>query len=274
MNKTVQIILLIGALLAINIILLVGLVDHLDRQETAPLAKPPEHGTEFLIEADFSQSSGDTNMAKLKRALQKRLAGMGTHAFMEPASASQLRMMMPYSDSNMVEKVRNNITRRGFLELRLANDQSDQILANHFPIPPGYEVMQSIEVAPGQQAPSHYVVKTAAEDGLSGDFIEQASVVEDSLGAPQISFTMKPDAAKRFAELTTRYSPDLQTGQKHFVAMVLDGVLYSAPFIRDPIVTGDCEIDGTFTDEEAQLIAHLLNDPLPASVKIVSTDSF
>lgn len=231
MNKIVRIILLISALLAINIILLVGLVNYLDHQATAPLFKPPEHGTEFLIEADFSQSSGDTNMLALEKALQKRLASMGTHAFMKPISASQLRMMLPATDSNTVEEVRDNIIRRGSLELRLVN-------------------------------------------GLAGDFIESARVIEDSLGAPQISFTMKPDAAKRFAELTTQYSPDQRTGQRHSVAIVLDGVLYSAPYIADPIVDGNCEIDGNFTDEEAGHLVQLLNDPLPAPIKIVSTDSF
>jgi preprotein translocase subunit SecD len=274
MNKAVRIILLIGVLLAINILILVGLTDYLGHRATAPLSKPPDHGTTFVIEADFSQMPGDTNMTLLEQALQKRLAGMDTHAFIEPVSASQLRMMLPVTDSNMVEKIRNNITRCGALEFRLVNDQSDEILAKHLPIPPGYEVMPSVEMQPGQQTPSRYVVRKAAENGLSGGFIERAFVAENSLGAPQISFTMKPGAAKRFAELTTQYSPDPRTGQKHFVAIVLDGVLYSAPYIAQPIVSGDCEIDGTFTDEEAQRLVQLLTDPLPVPIRILETNPF
>jgi preprotein translocase subunit SecD len=274
MNKIFLIILIIVVLLAVNIVLLVGLTDYYDRQAYAPLTKPPDHGTTFIVEADFSQMPGDTNMALLEKVLQKRLAGMGTHAFMEPGSASQLRMMLPVADSNMVEQIRNNITRRGFLELRLVNDRSDEIIANHWPIPPDYEVMQSIEVGPGQQTPSRFVVKKTAENGLAGDFVETARVVENSFGEPQISFTMKPDGARRFAELTTQYSPDRQTGQKHFVAIILDSELYSAPFIKDPIVDGECEIDGSFSEEEAQRMTLLLNDPLPAPIKIVDTKSF
>jgi len=134
--------------------------------------------------------------------------------------------------------------------------------------------MQSLEVVPGQTTPFRFVVKKEAEDGLAGNLVQTERVVQGSLGAPEITFTLTSDAAKRFAEVTTKYSPDPQTAQMHFLAIVLDGDLYSAPYIKQPIVDGTCEIDGNFTDEETQQLAQLLNDPLPAALKIVETKSY
>jgi SecD/SecF fusion protein len=274
MKKIVLIIFLCGSFLFLTVLFLVCLSSYLNHLAEAPLSKPPEHGTTFVVEASFSPAFGDTNMASLEKVLGKRFAYLGTRAFMEPVSASQLRISVPVTTSNDVEHVREAIIHSASLEFRLVNDQSEEILKNNWPIPPGYEVMQSLEMAPGQTTPFRFVVRKVAEDGLAGNFVQTARVVEGSLGAPEISFTLNPDAAKRFAEVTTKYSPDPQTGQMHFLAIVLDGDLYSAPYIKQPIVDGTCEIDGNFTDEEAEQLAQLLNNPLPVALKIVETKSY
>ena len=81
-------------------------------------------------------------------------------------------------------------------------------------------------------------------DGLAGDFVADRAVVTDNMGRPQIDFTLTPDGAKKFAAVTTQYAPDPQTGQRHAMAIVLDGVLQSAPYINGPIVDGNCQITG------------------------------
>jgi preprotein translocase subunit SecD len=126
---------------------------------------------------------------------------------------------------------------------------------------------------PGQ-APEHLVVKKKAEDGLAGNFIKSARVVSGSLGEPQIYFDMTDDGTTRFAHLTTEYAPNQQTGQRHRIAVILDGELYSAPLIAEPIVGGECQITGHFTDQGAGQLAQILNSPLPAALKIVETNSY
>ena len=272
-----RVVLIISLCLAAGIaalLVLAGTYLYLSHLANAPLSKPPEHGTAFVVEADFSQMPGDTNMASLEKALQNRFSNIGTRAFIEPVSASQLRITLPVMESNEVEYAREAITHRGLLEFRLVNDNSEEIIQNHEPIPPGYEVMQPLEMEPGQTVPEHLVVKKKAEDGLAGNFIKSARVLTGSMGAPQIDFTMTDDATTAFAHVTTEYGPDPQTGLKHRLAIILDGELYSAPMIDEPIMNGECQITGNFTDEDAGQLAQILNSPLPVALNIVETNSY
>ncbi len=55
------------------------------------------------------------------------------------------------------------------------------------------------------------------------------------------------------------------------MAIVLDGELYSAPEINEPIVNGECQITGHFTDQDAQGLASVLENPLRAPLSIISS---
>ena len=274
MKKTFFIISLCLVAGIVALLVSAGTYIYLNHLANAPLSKPPEHGTAFVVEVDLSLMPGDTNMASLEKALENRFSHSGIQAFMEPLSASQLRISLPVTATDEVESARAAITHRGLLEFRLVNDDSDEIIRNNDPIPPGYEVMQSLEMDPGQTAPEHLVVKKKAEDGLAGDFIKSAQVVSGSLGEPQIDFQMTDDGTTRFAHLTTEYAPNQQTGQRHRVAIILDGELYSAPQIMEPIVNGECQINGHFTDQGAGQLAQMLNSPLPAALQIVEINSY
>jgi hypothetical protein len=120
----------------VTLLVLAGIYMYLGHLANAPLSKPPEHGTAFVVEADFSQMPGDTNMASLEKALENRFFNIGTRAFVEPVSASRLRITLPVMTSNEVESTREAITHRGLLEFRLVNDDSDEIIRNNDPIPP------------------------------------------------------------------------------------------------------------------------------------------
>jgi preprotein translocase subunit SecD len=57
---------------------------------------------------------------------------------------------------------------------------------------------------------------------------------------------------------------------RRYLAIVLDGTLYSAPFIKTAIHGGEAIIEGTFTLKEAQDLAIVLRaGSLPAPVKVV-----
>ena len=76
-----------------------------------------------------------------------------------------------------------------------------------------------------------------------------------------MTFTLNDDGAKRFAEVTRN---NIGTA----LAIVLDGELYSAPIIQSAIETGNGQITGRFTPEEAQELANVLQNPLRAPLKI------
>lgn len=243
-------------------------------------------GTSYLVQMDtnfLATAGGLTNgvnrsaqvsgaLSQAVEVLRKRVDALGVaEPVIQPVGENQILIQMPGLAESVKQEAREDIQKAAYLEFRMVHDDSQAILSNHEPVPPGYVVLKSTEMAPGQTVPTPYVVSTQPVDGLAGDFVQSAHVVYDNLGRPQIEFTLTADGAKKFAAVTTEYAPDPQTGQKHFMAIVLDGELQSAPYINQPIVDGSCEITGQFTDEEAQNLASVLENPLRAPLSIISS---
>lgn len=113
-----------------------------------------------------------------------------------------------------------------------------------------------------------YAVKLNAADPskapLEGDGVDEARQDYDEHGNPSISMQMNPVGAKAWATLTTKNT-------KRYIAIVLDDIVYSAPYVNGPIEGGNTQISGSFTVEEAQDLANTLKSgKLDAPAKIVA----
>jgi protein-export membrane protein SecD len=99
---------------------------------------------------------------------------------------------------------------------------------------------------------------------LTGAQLETARVeTGGDYGMPDVAFKFKPEAASAFSNLT-----GANIGKN--MAIVLDGVVYSAPVIKSRISGGSGIIEGQFTIEEAKDLAIVLRaGALPAPVRII-----
>jgi SecD/SecF fusion protein len=100
---------------------------------------------------------------------------------------------------------------------------------------------------------------------LSGDIITDARLeYYDGGGShPQISLTMNPVAAHVWANLTSN-----NVGR--CIAIVFNGIIYSAPIVESQISGGRSSITGNFDPIEArQLVAILSAGYMPVPLKIV-----
>jgi preprotein translocase subunit SecD len=85
----------------------------------------------------------------------------------------------------------------------------------------------------------------------------------------QLEFT--GDGSQAFSESTQRLV-SLSPPQNQF-AMVLDGLVISAPVVNDPITNGQAEISGSFTRESAATLASQLNfGSLPLTLEVQSEE--
>jgi len=99
---------------------------------------------------------------------------------------------------------------------------------------------------------------------MTGEVIKTAVVTTDEFGNPAVSLTMSDAGAEVWAEVTTRLAPT--NGQ---IAIVLDGVAYSAPAVESAILTGDTIITGTFTIDQAKALAAVLQSgAMPVEINI------
>ncbi len=98
---------------------------------------------------------------------------------------------------------------------------------------------------------------------LDGDVISDARSDFNQQGQPVVSMVMKDEAANKWAKITG-------SNVGNCIAIVLDGVVYSAPAVNGEITGGRSEISGSFTVEEAKDLANILKSgKLTAPAKMV-----
>ena len=115
-----------------------------------------------------------------------------------------------------------------------------------------------------------YALKVTQSNGhapLEGDVITDAKDEFDQMsGRPSVSMSMNSDGARRWAELT-------KANVGKAIAIVLDGVVYSAPRVNGEISGGNSQITGNFTIEDTKDLANTLKSGrMPAPARIVQED--
>ncbi|RKY45573.1 MAG: protein translocase subunit SecDF [Candidatus Omnitrophota bacterium] len=151
------------------------------------------------------------------------------------------------------ERVLKIIGQTAFLEFKLVEDDEKKLKqALEGNIPEGYE-LKYLDDKP---------LLLKSEASIKGSDLATATSTFDSNMFPIVTLKFNNEGTKRFAKVTKE-----NVGRR--LAIVLDGVVKSAPVIREPILSGDAQITGDFTVQEAQDLALVLRaGALPAPLKI------
>ncbi len=99
---------------------------------------------------------------------------------------------------------------------------------------------------------------------LTGAALTNAKVdFGGQFGQPIVSIEFNKEGGRAFADITER-------NREKNLAIVLDGIIQSAPVIRSRIPDGKAIIEGSFTPEDARLLATVLRaGALPAPVNVI-----
>lgn len=149
----------------------------------------------------------------------------------------------------------------GRLEFKLVDSSSDMSKALAGQVPEGREILYEENVdQSGKVSRQPYLVHK--QTLLTGDRLTESRVSIDEFGKPAISITFDADGARVFERITGE-----NVGRQ--LAIVLDGVVHSAPNLRERISGGSAQITGSFSHDEAAKLAIVLRESLPAPMKIV-----
>ncbi|MBX3238574.1 MAG: protein translocase subunit SecDF [Chitinophagaceae bacterium] len=109
-----------------------------------------------------------------------------------------------------------------------------------------------------------YAVKMRGDAApLEGDDVEESFLSYDERGRPAVSLKMTKQGTKKWGDLTS-------ANVNKPIAIALDNVIYSAPNVINPILDGNSQISGSFTDQEASDLANILQSgKLAAPARIV-----
>ncbi|MBW2672888.1 MAG: protein translocase subunit SecD [Deltaproteobacteria bacterium] len=158
----------------------------------------------------------------------------------------------------------NLIGKTALLEFKLLDEEHslDEALAGKVPdgdiVAYGYKV----ESETGRRRKIPYLLKRKTL--MTGAALEDAKVsISDRFGEAYVSLKFDSQGAKDFDRITGE-------NVKKRLAIVLDGVIHSAPVIQERISGGNAQITGSFTMDEAHDLAIVLRaGALPAPVRIL-----
>jgi preprotein translocase subunit SecD len=155
------------------------------------------------------------------------------------------------------------------LEFKLIDESMSPEAALKQGVPPGSEIMmeQVKDKASGKVVEEKpYLVKKRVL--LTGDMLTSAEVRFDSqFNEPYVAINFNSLGGMIFGELTST-----NVGKR--LAIVLDENIYSAPVIREKIMGGRAQVSGSFSLNEAKILAIALRaGSLPAPVTILENRS-
>jgi preprotein translocase subunit SecD len=129
-------------------------------------------------------------------------------------------------------------------------------------IPPGYRIVPLLR---GPETDPHWghgetALLVRAEPALDGsDLADAQPGLDFRSGAPVVNFRLSAEGTRKFAALTAR-------NLDRRIAIVVDGRIVTAPFIRSPITAGRGYIDGAFTTEMAKQLAQRMRSDACAGI--------
>ena len=174
------------------------------------------------------------------------------------------RIMIQLPGIKDPERAKNLIGKTALLEFKIVDEENSLDEALRGNIPEGSIIAYGTreDKASGQRGQVPYLLKNKTL--LTGASLETAKVqISDRFGEPHVSIKFNAQGAADFDRITNE-------NVRKRLAIVLDGVVHSAPVIQERISGGQAQITGNFTMDESRDLAIVLRaGALPAPVNIL-----
>jgi preprotein translocase subunit SecD len=226
-------------------------------------------GTRLSYSADTTQmDAGEVEGAMdiLRQTIEKRINIFGVSepivsvenagAFSDEKNQNRLSIELPGVTD--VESAVASIGATPLLEFRLEKDDTKSKML----------LLSSATEGKTPEQIKTEIYEAYQASGLTGGQLERASVVfGQQLGSAQISLNFNEDGSKLLEEITKN-----NIGKE--MAIFLDGNMLSAPVIQSEIFSGEAQITGDFTPNEARDLVQNLNfGALPLPITLVETNT-
>jgi preprotein translocase subunit SecD len=161
-------------------------------------------------------------------------------------------------------RAKSLIGRTALLEFKLVDEEHGLEEALKGNIPEGSIIAYESRTDRTSGRRSQNPILLKGKSLMTGDALESAKVqIGDRFGEPHVSIKFNAQGAKDFDRITG-------DNVKKRLAIILDGMVHSAPVIQERISGGQAQITGSFTMEEATDLAIVLRaGALPAPVVIL-----
>ncbi len=224
-------------------------------------------GTSFLIrlvKGDKEVTKGMLGQAV--EVIRKRVDYFGSgEPIISPVGVDRILIQIPGLDTAKIQEARDQLSRVARLEFRMVYPDNGKRLqdidASKDVIPPDYRIEVYKMTAEGNEKPREERLLVKKKADLGGEHVSHASAGYGNEGW-EVRLDFDSEGAKRFGDITA-------ANVGHRFAIVLDGVIQSAPVIKAAIYGGNAVISGgRMGEEEARSLASVLENPLQTPVSI------
>ena len=225
-------------------------------------------GTSFLIKLQQLDKDKPITPGLLDQAVEvirKRVDYFGGgEPIISPVGQDRILVQIPGLDTAKIQEARQQLSKVAKLEFRLVYPDNGERLAaidkGTEVVPPEYKIENYKHAAEENEKATTERLLIKKKADLGGDRVSESHAFYGNEGwTVQLKFD--GEGAKKFGQITEQY-------KGHRFAIVLDGIIQSAPVIRDAIYGGDAVITGHFTEKEARGLASVLQNPLQTPVSI------
>jgi preprotein translocase subunit SecD len=224
------------------------------------LVQAPNEGSTYM--ANFTQPEAvqirSNAMDQALETIRNRIDQLGVRET-TVAREGENNILVQLPGIQDPERAKELIGKTAVLQFKLLDDKHTVADALRQGPPAGDEILYGPPQAGG---PPPYLVESPVL--MTGDVVTDARVREGGrMEGPYVEVRLNRRGTDIFAALTSQ-----NVGRN--LAIVLDGTVYSAPVIKEPIPGGDVQITGNFSFEEAHNLAIVLRSgSLPAPVEII-----
>lgn len=193
----------------------------------------------------------------------ERYAGLAKDS-VEQTADGKVKLVLALATSQRAKKL---IGQTAQLEFRMLDETMSPETARVQGLPPGSEILygkQDVDPRTGKPTGVKQPYLVQKRIAMTGEVVTDARIgVDQNQASYYVHLEFDRRGGQLFGDLTTE-----NTNKR--MAIVLDGVVQSAPVIREPITGGKASISGTFTRNEARdLSIALRSGSLPAPVSVM-----
>jgi preprotein translocase subunit SecD len=204
---------------------------------------------------------------QVREVIENRVTEFGlVEPSIQRAGTDRIIIQVPGASASDRERIINIIKREAVLEFKIVEDagpSKETLLAKHEVSTPEELVQKGLKLQTGEtgnENEKYFITENEAQ--VTGQYLSDARLTFDEFGRPAVGFTFRGEGASKFGALTEK-----NKGRR--LAIVLDGVIKSAPVIEERITSRGI-IRGSFTLDEAKDLALVLRSgalPVPVNVE-------
>ena len=227
------------------------------------LSRTPEGAMQFKMKSVAESGIERDTIDHSVETIRNRVDALGvTEPLIAPESGNRIVIQLPGIDDPA--RVKDIIKTTAQLQFRMVEGNPGSDVKTALASVP-QNLQNEVDVLPGTRedelgraaGTEFYAVRKTVP--VTGTDLKNARVQKGRLGEPNVGFSLTPDGARKFGDLT-----GANVGRR--LAIVLDNKVVSAPSIKTQI-TDQGVIEGTFTSQQAADLALVLRSgSLPASL--------